>query len=219
MKRIIAITLILVLLISLPVMANGQLPDVDSENIAQITLKKVATREERSRIIAAGTLGALGAGTFILGFTMDDPDARTALQVSGGVLAVIGGIRYILKGPAEREFEEVMSFPIKDREYAAEDSLDYLAQNARKNRIIQGVSYAGMAIYYLTADENAYSDDADNTYSAIFCAGMAAYSFLNQSYVEKANEKVKRVKAESRDNLQVGFVPGQEQRLVISYNF
>lgn len=187
-------------------------------NIAELSLKMVSDREKTGRTIGGVCLVAGGGVIALSGIAAGD-GATGPLLIIGGTVAGCGALVLMIPTPAEKEYRKVMKFTdAGEREYAAEVSLEYLADKAKRSRIVNGVTSIASGVLNLYLYKN--SVDSGNSqlgssyvYSAIVCFGTGVYQFLVPSYVERINQKVKEEKAAN-----IGLENGS-QIPVLVYNF
>ncbi|NLY55616.1 MAG: hypothetical protein GX058_03800 [Firmicutes bacterium] len=188
MKRFVAILLLALLLVQAPLTAFAAIGE------SELALQQVAQRYKSNRILGGCILMGAG-GLLIVNDPENDPEGFTTLV--GGVLAGAGVLTLLLKSPAEREYGQVVKVqdPIQ-REKMAYESLAYLADTAKRNRIFGGISNGVLAIYFFTSepsDPSLYSKD-DYKYLGLLTAGASLGSFLLPSYEEKVFAEVKQAK-------------------------
>lgn len=164
-----------------------------SDNLATLSLQKVAQRDKSDRAIAGGVL--VGTGALI---AMTDSGSEGSLA-AGGLLAGLGGLVFVLKNPSEREYAEVLKVESpEERELMAYESLQYLADQQKRSRLTAAIANGALAVYCLSADtgynEYGESDDAYLTYSALLYGGLGLYLLLVPSYQEQVYQDVKTAK-------------------------
>lgn len=188
-------------------------------NIAEVSLKMVADRDRTGRVIGGACLVAGGGLIAVSGIAAGN-EVTGPLLIVGGIIAGSGGLILLIPTQSEKEYRKVMKVADPgEREYAAEVSLEYLADKAKRNRIISGISSAAsgvlnLYVYKSNVDSGNSELASTNLYSAIISFGTAAYQFLVPSYVERINDKVKQQKATN-----VGWGTDDGQIPVLVYNF
>jgi hypothetical protein len=103
------------------------------------------------------------------------------LLAGGGVFVAAGAISLAVPTGAERENKRVGAIrDFAEREKAAADALAGLAKRGRRNRMIRGGVFSGIAVY------GAASKGGDNIAVPLLFGAAAAANFLGKSSEEKA---------------------------------
>lgn len=211
MKRLGIIVLLVLLLIQSPLTALAAVGE------SELALKQVAQRYKSSRILGSCIL--IGSGGLLAFSELEG--AEDAAKLTGGVLAGVGFLTLLIKGPAEREYSQVIKVndPIQ-REAMAYESLSYLADRAKRGRISSGIANGALSIYYFISDPPEtynYTDDSYYTYLGILFAGTSLYSLLSPSYEEKVFKGVKQAK-ERQYAVEIAPI-GDSVGVHLTYNF
>ncbi|MCK8824197.1 hypothetical protein [Fuchsiella alkaliacetigena] len=224
MKRITCIIILLLFLtLLIPRVEANQLSinndsftmlTTEQDGIAQVTLKRVADRERTQRRLSAGLLIGAGAGSYIYAATLDDSGDKRTLRVTGGVFASLGLLQLVVPSTEEREYRSLADYQPEQRELAAKESMAYLADRAERERVLSGISNAGLAIYYLFTQP--YEDNSANIYSGLIFGGTAFYQFNSKSYVEEAYERIERAE---RSRVNAAWIVGEYTGPMLMVNF
>lgn len=178
---------------------------------SELYVQRLAERRHSQRIregVAAIAIGGIfvGLGVVISGdedLSEDDKSGVTFAYIVGGVFAGVGIYSLAVPSRAEREYDNVMavSNPVQ-REKAGHEVLISLADDARRDRLLSGVGYMGLAVYFVAArpyggEESGgyYSSSTATDYGimndilAATYGVMAIVSFVAKSHEEKALER------------------------------
>jgi len=196
---------------------------------AEYLLSNLAREKKTDRLIGGVVLTATGIGTGAL-FSMvkadEDLTEEDAKYIRGfgyimaGIITGTGIITLAIPSEAENHYADVMKIndPVK-KEEAAYNSLVFLADRAKTDRLIAGVIDAAGALYFLTSNSYYY------TYCALIFAGSAVANLGIKSVEEKMLERyhagqefsVKETFPRSRFGF--GWLPNGGVMAVYSYRF
>jgi hypothetical protein len=125
------------------------------------------------------------------------------LLAGGGVFLAAGAISLTVPTGAERENKRVGAIPdFAEREKAAAEALAGLAKRGRRNRMIRGGVFSGIAVY------GAASKGGDNIAIPLLFGAAAVANFLGKSSEEKMNLAFSEDRrAKPAPELVLGFTP------------
>lgn len=174
------------------------------DNIAQISLKQVASHDRTLRLLSGGSLLTLTGFAVSVALTSTEEYREETMAVailSTAIFGSTGVYKLLIKSESENEYIKINRESNPEiREFMATDSLDYLAGKAQKTRIVNGVTYLGLAAYnmylHYSLNKQEFGDyqAREALYQAVASFGGAIYNLLIPKYVEKVNQKVQEQK-------------------------
>ncbi|HEX3043807.1 MAG TPA: hypothetical protein VHY08_03555 [Bacillota bacterium] len=180
---------------------------------AEILLQGLAENERAGRIIGGSILVGSGVLLMSAGIGYDD-ESSSIFYLTGGCVAVIGVIALVTPSLPEKYYLAVRRISDSDeRETAAASYLLTLSSQAKAARLINGITSAGFAIYYLSnpdsSDSDSYYNSFDyNQYMGITFAVEAIYSLLVKSPAEMAWESYEAGRPGSAGTIRTAFQVG-----------
>jgi hypothetical protein len=162
-------------------------PSLAEEYLSQLA-KKLGTRRKITGGVLAGAGGAMAVlGGVVLSRPEEDEWSRF-FETLGGIGLLGGGVFFASTGAiilavptgAERENKRTGAIPDSaEREKAATDALAGLAKRGRRNRMIRGGVFSGLAVLGAT------SEAKGNIGVTVLCGAAALANFLGKSAEEK----------------------------------
>ena len=217
-------------------------PAGGSGSLAEIYLGRVAEKSKHARTMSGVGCLILGTGTIVLGAAIVGDEVVDNSQVVGGALLGFGVVvdavsLWLLSTPsrAERELDNVLGITnLERRERVGHEVLVSLAEGARTNRILEGVSCAIASGYFFMAQpyktyEGAfgwgYSTMAEESSPLNFAMGasygaLSLYYLMTKSTEEKALQRyLEESKQGQQLGLRLGVDPFGKGRIALSFSF
>lgn len=232
MKNYLLISILVLSMILTPIKVFAS----ESAGVAAEDLLSSLAQDKKNERILEGTIMIAMGGVTILGTSLllesegfDIQPIKNFFYLTGGLCAGIGIFQLLSPTVAEKEYRKVSTItdPI-GREKAAYSSLISLAEKARYQRMVSGLSSGAFALYCLFGQPFKYQVDNDTYDNSIYYGVLSAAAAVSSLCFKSPEERIldvyeggqaKAGYSLSAPNFRLGVLPQGKIYAAYSYSF